>query len=49
MLMNLPQDHRSVWLLGIVLVGGFIAGLLSWRLVERPAMKAARHHITRMM
>jgi peptidoglycan/LPS O-acetylase OafA/YrhL len=39
-LMNAPT---SQWLLLAVLVGGMLAGLLSWRLVERPAMKRMRN------
>lgn len=41
-LMNVPQAARSDWLLIIVLAGGVAFGLLSWHLVERPAMKRAK-------
>lgn len=34
-----PSEERSLWLIGVVLVGGIAAGLISWLLVERRAMQ----------
>jgi peptidoglycan/LPS O-acetylase OafA/YrhL len=42
-LLNFSQEHRSHWLYLVVLVGGTLMGLLSWHLIERPAMYFARN------
>jgi peptidoglycan/LPS O-acetylase OafA/YrhL len=43
-LMNIFPEHRSQWLYLVVLVGGTSMGLLSWHLVERPAMNFVRRN-----
>lgn len=41
-LMNVPPSARSQWLIPCVFLGGILAGLLSWWLIERPVTIATR-------
>ena len=43
-LMNIPIEQRTQWLFLPVIIGGIAAGLLSWHLIERPAMKYVRRN-----
>jgi peptidoglycan/LPS O-acetylase OafA/YrhL len=43
-LMNVPQEHRTQWLLLVVIVGGVLIGFLSWHLIELPVMKLVRRN-----
>jgi peptidoglycan/LPS O-acetylase OafA/YrhL len=43
-LINVSPEYRSQWLYLVVLVGGTLMGLLSWHLIERPAMNFVRRN-----
>ena len=45
-LMNISPESRSQWLILVVLAGGYLAGLLSWLLIERPGMSFVRFRRT---